>query len=496
MGNSGSLLTCWMIAANTFAFAQSNDTIAVQLRDFAEQISQLRRELADSRQESLQLRREINEIRRQITVGANLPPPADQPAGAAFDSQPPTSAAVTLEDHQLLAAKVDDHYQTKVESASKYRVKLSGMALLTASSVHGSVSSLDLPDQAVARGPGESNGALGASMRQSILGVDVFGPTIAGARTRGTLRADFFGGLPETSEGATSGFARLRTGTLTLDWQNHSLEAGVDTPFFSPRSPDSLVSTAYPALWSAGNLWTWTPQIHATHRRELAENSRLTVQYGLLDALTGQLPGSEYERLPTAGERHRTPAVASRVAIEHGAVENAASIGAGVYFARQNWGYARRVSSWTATADWILPIGSRFSISGELYRGSAMAGLGGGLGGSVLLDGALADRSSRVLPVDRAGGWAQARFKASSRWTLNAAFGGDYPFRILANLVPAGENEAGFAAKRNSSGFVNTIYQPRSNLLFSVEYRRLWTTPFGRPKLGASHVGVGAAVLF
>ncbi len=54
-----------------------------------------------------------------------------------------------LEDNQELTdAKVLDQSQTKVESGSKYRVRLSGMVLLNAFETRGSVDNLDFPEVA------------------------------------------------------------------------------------------------------------------------------------------------------------------------------------------------------------------------------------------------------------------------------------------------------------------------------------------------------------
>ncbi|HEX7765621.1 MAG TPA: hypothetical protein VF443_02840, partial [Nitrospira sp.] len=272
------------------------DAIATQLRELANQMAQLREELADSRRESADLRRQLTEIKQQLA------------GTAATAAAPAPTVSQLAEEQELLAAKVDDQFQTKVESGSKYRVKFSGIALINLASTRGAVDSVDLPSAAEARGPGESSGTFSASVRQSILGLDVDGPTLAGARTHGEVRADFFGGLPHTAEGSSSGLLRLRTAKLVLDWKNSTLVAGQDTPFISPLSPDSLVTTAYPAMWTSGNLWAWTPEVFVTHHLQ-----NFFVQYGLLDPLTGEFPPEEYERVPSAGERSRTPAVAMRV---------------------------------------------------------------------------------------------------------------------------------------------------------------------------------------
>ena len=54
---------------------------------------------------------------------------------------------------------------------------------------------------------------------------------------------------------------------------------------------------------------------------------------------------------------------------------------------------------------------------------------------------------------------------------------------------------AGNPVSRNQSGFFNVIYQPRSILLFSVEYRRL-STSFSGPKLNADRLTVSSGIVF
>jgi hypothetical protein len=61
--------------------------------------------------------------------------------------------------------------------------------------------------------------------------------------------------------------------------------AGQDVPFFSPRSPTSLASTAYPALSAAGNLWAWTMPVHVDHRIALSSDSTMTIQHPEMSAV-------------------------------------------------------------------------------------------------------------------------------------------------------------------------------------------------------------------
>jgi hypothetical protein len=277
-----------------------------------------------------------------------------------------------------------------------------------------------------------------------------------------------------------------------LDWTNTSIVAGQDIPFFSPLSPTSLASTAYPALSSAGNLWAWTPQVRVEHRIALSDLTKVILQGGLLDPLTGELP-AEYNRVPTAGEASRIPAYAMRLGLEHAAYGRLAAVGVGAYYSRQNWGFDRRVDSWAATIDWDLPLGHWFWLSGEAYRGRAIGGLGGGVSGSVVLTGLPSLQTSSALPIETVGGWSQVKFKPLEKMEFNAAFGGDYPFHSGRRGL---STEQGTSVSRNTSGFLNLIYRPRSILLFSVEYRRLWTSRFDGSKRVADHVSLSSGIVF
>ena len=247
-------------------------------------------------------------------------------------------------------------------------------------------------------------GASGATVRQSELGLEVFGPTVKGARTSADIQFDFFGGFPDTWDGVTEGLVRIRTARIKLDWGNTSVMAGQDAPFFSARSPTSLASLGTPPLSYAGNLWTWTPQIRVEHRLNLSESSSITLQGGILDPLTGQVPTDQFYRTPQAGESSGQPAYATRIGWNRKLFGQHLAIAAGGYYARQNWGFGRTVDAWAGTADWEVPLTHRVSLQGEFYRGRAMGGLGAGLGRSVLFGGLPSDANTPVLGLNSVGG--------------------------------------------------------------------------------------------
>jgi hypothetical protein len=496
-------------AADTHPTSDSAAELREQLQELSSALRQMRAEVSEARSEVVGLKQELSSTREQIlALKSELAPTTNQakaqaapvplPAVSRQAEAPQLETRVSKleEEQQLLGAKVDDQYQTKVESGSKYRVRLSGMALFNAFTTRGASNNFDLPDYAAPGSDPESNAGFGATLRQSLLELDVFGPNIAGARTSAEIQMDFFGGFPATSYGISTGLVRLRTAGLRLDWQNTSVVAGQEAPFFSPLSPTSLVSVATPALASSGNLWVWTPQIYVEHRIALSEGSNVSLEGGIMDPMTGELPADSYYRAPQAGEKSGQPAYAARVAWTHGSPYGPLSVGAGGYYARQNWDYGRMVDAWAGTADWSLPLSHWLSFTGEFYRGRAIGGLGAAEGRSIAFTGYLDDPQTVIHAPNSTGGWAQLKFMPLPKLEFNGAFGEDFtPTPGLQYPAPA-EGYGGLPIGRNQSVFFNSIYHLRSNLIFSVEYRRLRTAETQPGLFTANQVGLGAAALF
>jgi len=488
--------------------------LEAQVRALSSSLHELHAEMERSHAEAAQLRQELQQTREQVTAlkneleesGVNTSTRLAK-SGAAAEAtdqdrtqQVDQRMAKIEEDQQLLGAKVEDQYQTKVESGSKYRVKLSGMVLLNVFTNRGIAENLDFPAEARPLQPQNTNASFGATLRQSLVGLELFGPEVAGARTKADLQADFAGELPSAPNGVTLGVVRLRTGGFRLDWPRTSVVAGQYAPFFSPLSPTSLATVAYPPLADSGNLWTWTPQVEIEHRFSLSEASSLSVQGGILDPLTGEPPPDPYYRMASAGEQGGQPAYAARVAWTHGPPARPLTVGVGGYYARQNWGFSRNVDAWAGTADWRLPLGRLFSLTGEFYRGHAIGGLGAAEGRSVLFNGDPTLPQTLVQGLHTTGGWAQLKFTPLERMEFNAAFGEDVPSSAdLARFAQPLTNtyvnlDAGIG--RNESAFFNTIYHLRSNFLLSAEYRRIRTGEIDGSLHTINHVSLGAAVLF
>jgi hypothetical protein len=492
--------------------AQSPPAAGVSAAELQAQVDALRSSLGDTRaelersqQEVANLRQRLEELEARLggSTGKPTPQTAPSPTYPTLEdalkeqpSVPPGDAGATQEREDLLAARIEEQNQTKVESGSRYKVKLSGLVLMNAYSNRGAVDNTDLPGLALPRAPGQTNGDSGATLRQTLLGLEVTGPKFAGASTAADVQMDFFGGFPTYQYAVTSGLARLRVARASLDWPSTKLVIGQDTPFFSPLSPTSYASVGEPAFSWAGNLWVWTPQIRVERRWSLSESSGLTLQAGILDPLTEYFLDTEFDRTPTQGESSRQPALATHLAWKGNMWAHPATIGVGGYYERQAYGFGRNVDSWAATADWDLPIGRWFALSGEFFRGRALGGLGGGVWNSIVANGDPDLAATRIAGLNTVGGWSQFKIKPVSKLEFNVAAGADNPLasdlRIFPN--PMGSNFPPFA--RNQSLFANSIYRPRSNLILALEYRRLRTYSPNDTKFTADHVNLAIGVAF
>ena len=379
------------------------------------------------------------------------------------------------ENLELTNSKIKEQSQTKVESSSKYRVRLNGLALFNLFTNRGMVDNQDVPQIAVPAGTLDSAGTFGGSLRQSQIGLQGFGPDIAGAHTSAEIRFDFAGGFPQAPNGNLNGLVRLRTGTVRFDWANTSIIGGQDYLFFSPLTPTSYASLAIPALSYSGNLWGWTPQIRVEHRFHVSDASTISVQGGILETLSGDYPGHPYLRTSTWGEASGQPGFAGRIAWSHSAFGQNIVAGLGAYYGRQNWGFNRNVNGWAGSADLTMPFGRFVEFTGQFYRGKAVGGLGGGIGQSVLWNGQLNDPDTEVYGLNSMGGWVQLKLKPALKFEINGAFGDDSPF--ASELRRFSENPIYFNSllSKNQTALANFVYRPRSDVILSLEYKHLKT---------------------
>ncbi|MGA7906312.1 MAG: hypothetical protein WCA16_02810 [Candidatus Sulfotelmatobacter sp.] len=485
-----------------------------QVQELRVLVEQMRSENAQSRSEMQELRQELQDTRKLLApmvASANAQPSAEALAsvgqpGASSAETPvsPAQASPGLADRvqkleestALLGEKVDEQYQTKVESASKYRMRLSGIVLMNAFRNVGASDNLDFPDFAQPTPPGTSQATFGATLRQTEIGLEVFGPNLAGAKTSANVRFDFAGGFPATPNGVSFGIVRMQTASLRLDWEHTSVVAGQDSLFVSPLSPTSFASLATPALAYAGNLWGWTPQIRVEHRFDLASQQTLTLQGGILDNLDWEPPSDPFYRYAQSGEQSGQPAYAVRTAWSKPLFDHPLTFAAAGYYGRQDWSWGRYVDAWGGMADWQIPIARRLNLSGEFYRGRGIGGLGAGIGRSVLFDGKPGGGATPIRGLNSAGGWSQLQLQLTPKLELNAVYGEDNPFASDVRGFAIDANNFTTILGRNRSVMGNLVYRPRSDLVLSSEFRRLRSFPVYSGSSVTNQVNLAMGILF
>lgn len=510
------LLVCSGARGQTAEETKATDgqqELGVKIETLSKSLEQTQLELAESRTEIRELRAMLQEMLKRMDTGANAagtaPLPAQTPggseptprnAGAQTAGETQAQAAqISQDDWDMLNARVTEQRQTKVESGSKFRLKLSGLALFNAFSTAGAVDNIDVPSLAVPRVAGSSAGALGASLRQSILGLTGYGPVIWGAKTSADLQMDFFGGLPSGYGAETSGIARLRIARTRFDWENTSVVAGLDYPFFSPNLPSTYMSVAEPGFASAGNLWNWTPTIRVEQRFG-GTLSPFKVEAGFLDpgSYSSYSVNTNY-RVPSATESSRVPTYAVRFSANNKAENPTTSVGVSGVYSPQTYYNGYQITGWVGALDWKLAPISRVELSGQFFTGRGIDEFGGvplsplQPQSAYLYNAFIAPELANMGVI---GGWTQFKFKLDARSEFNVAAGTGE--RKSADLRQAALGNAFVTSvpARNEMIFVNYIFRPRSDLLFSAEYRRFRTYEVnGAPDI-AGQVGLALGFLF
>ena len=211
----------------------------------------------------------------------------------------------TLEDRVDVAEqRIKDQAQSKVESSQHFPLTLNGMLLFDAflnsgSEEYGGPFGYSLEDSAPA----------GATLSQSILGLEFRGPSLPqGGQVHGSVSMDFY------SRAGGYDVFRLRQGKISFDWKRRSLTVGQDKTLIAPLQPTSFARVGIPPLDGAGNLWLWRPQIRYEERLPLSPVTEATLQFGVLETdetyLTPALP--QYANF----ERYR-PAIQGRFGVAH-----------------------------------------------------------------------------------------------------------------------------------------------------------------------------------
>jgi hypothetical protein len=443
-----------------------------------------------------QSQRDLAEMRRELAAlqgRAFAVPAASENRRDGADAVQLSAAVAEMQDAQSMhAAQIATLEQTKVESESKYPLKLSGLVLMTGFVNTQGVDSAVSPTVAL-----HGAGSTAATLRQTVLGLDARGPHLFGATSHADVRIDFAADNSAAYSGSTAlGLPRLRTAHAELDWEHTNAYFALDRPLLNPYSPDSLTAIAQPALAWSGNLWAWNSQGGVSHDFTSSRMPMVRVQAALIDvadppALYPTQPLSTYTP-PSSAEMSRWPGAEARIALV--GPEGGAHFGASGFFApHQVPGYAS-FDSWAAALDLNSPLTRYTQLTASAYRGLALGGMGGGAYKDFVALSKGGDIYVRAL--DDVGGWAQWKQRAGQKLEFNEAFGIDnVPAHQLRPFAITSANSY-YNLARNRTITGNVIYSPSAYLVFSLEYRRIASSYVKSPTEFSDIVGLAAGYKF
>jgi hypothetical protein len=410
-----------------------------------DEIVQLRAELATIRAELEALKQLVTQAHRTT---------ASAPGGLTTinDVQPATPAQPPQPDPriEMLQTQVAELAQSKVESTTRFPVKIFGTVHTHAFANSGEPNWLDVPNLAQPSTPDGRTGTFSATARQTRIGITADGPTLGSARTSGVLALDFFGGVPGFQTGQVMALPRLLVGFARIETDRVALQAGQDHVILAPRDPSSLAAFAFPSLFRSGNLYLRAPQ--ARVETALGGNLRLTA--GILAPIGGDLVGEDYRFVPPAlgGERSRHPAFQAHLGYASTAATDAprrAAFGVSGHFGRERRADGTH-ESWAGAIDFAVRR-DRIGLAGELFSGDNVDAFGGALG----------------LDARAEGGWAEIQIFPTTRLSAAAGAGVDR-LRTDPIVVPR---------RRNRSYFGNLKYSLTPEVDAGFEYTWLGTLP-------------------
>src|SRR5262245_57043476 len=231
----------------------AKDNLQELLRSAQQAAEQAQAEARQARQQSEELKKQLEENTRELAILrqaiegqiAELRSRKDEPkqeAGpaqpeapnhaeekSAIHNRPPDMAPIEdridrlQEQVEVNTAQIKEHAQTKIESDSRFRVKLFGM-ILANTYVNTDTSSLfDNPRFAPPPTTNVGKNNFGATLRQSRIGLAMEGPRLGEARLSAEAEFDFWGGTAGELDGDMFGFLRVITASARLDWEKTSL---------------------------------------------------------------------------------------------------------------------------------------------------------------------------------------------------------------------------------------------------------------------------------
>lgn len=479
--------------------SEAAELARAEARNAREQTEALQHRLERTERELEALRQTVSTTGQTIAATSvphsTIPQDLPQPEQKRPDQDLETRLVKLEEQTEINTVQIKEHAQTKVESGSRFKLRLYGEILFntylnSSESASTDVPTIAFPNSVIA---GRKRNNLGATMRQTKIGLAMTGPRLADARLSAHAEFDFWGGSIARTDGDILGTLRIRTASIRLDWDRTTLEIGQKEPIVSPLTPNSLAATWIPPMASTGNLWQWRPQLTVEHRARLGESSFLVLQGGFMPNFSdiSGVPVGAAGGITLEGNPGYEGRIAFRRALED---DRNFEIGFGGYGEQKVFSFNRRVNSYALTGDWQIPLASRLTFSGEAYYGQSID-LGERAATSVdrlyAATGNVLNPATVIRGIHSAGGWAQLSIKATQKLEFNLAAGKDDPNNDDIRFGTIGN----FTRFKNQAASANFIYFLTQNFEMSLEYRRT-LTDYAPGRRSNNHFNLAFGYLF
>jgi len=238
-----------------------------------------------------------------------------------------------------------------------------------------------------------------------------------------------------------------------------SLLAGQTWDVVAPLNPRTL---NYTVLWYAGNYGYRRPQIRLHKSYDLGSGQAFSVT-GAVARTIGSLRAPAQD---DTGADKGYPMLQGRVAWTFPLInDQATTVGVSGHFGEEEYDVSgtptedETVSTWSTCLDLTMPVTETLSFKGELYRGSNLSAMLGGIGHGV---------NSSTEEVHTYGGWVAAAINPANPWSYNTGCG--FSKNAQEDLASSGR-------ERNSTVFANAIYDINKHASWGIEVSR-WITEY------------------
>ena len=308
----------------------------------------------------------------------------------------------------------------------------------------------------------EDDQHLSMTVRQTRIGMDVFGPEIEGAKSSGKIEIDFYDSATVENKAAPM----LRQAYWILQYPTWNVLAGQTWEVFSPAFPNMI---NYPYLALQGNPGYREPLIRYERTDKVFNETVLQTDLALARGIGANIRSASSlddedsdeawpniqarvgVKVPTnVGKTDKTPGKPFIIGLsgELGQEElDGATSGEGAEY-----------MTYAANIDWSVPVCTKLSFNGEVWGGRNLDGFMGGIGQGI--------NTTLGKPIDAYGGWSQLSYAHNAKWTFSLGGGID---------DPANDDLSAAMRSCNSTVFTNAMYKLNDRTLVGVEVSRMQT---------------------